>query len=372
MLFNSVREILLRLDFIVVVLVYQLSLIFIKQWVEERKRYSENYVSLSYGLYYLAAATGILLYVIRRNYFLNLYNLFLNLPQSSASSFLHIFSIFIMAVGVLILAFSLEYNYRQFLKTRFLFSSFLIVMMILVLVFRNSSLYYSIINAFAGFSAFYPLIFIYYLIKNSLGKIRKKLIFGTFALILSLFALVGFSDQGIRVIRNTFPNNYEIVLISFEILAIIGLILLIYSFNGFNLLLEAQWKGNIIALFLIDKESGKGIYHKNFLIKSQEDEKAIELFSGGIKGIVDIINELTETKKDLRFIDKGNIKIILDYGKKIISALTIKEDLINIQFFLHKVTEQFENSFLEVYEITKKEEMFKPMDRIIEKIFPKI
>ena len=123
---------------------------------------------------------------------------------------------------------------------------------------------------------------------------------------------------------------------------------------------------------MIDKESGKGIYHKNFLIKSHEDEKAIELFSGGIKGIVDIINELTETEKDLRFIDKGNIKIILDYGKKIISALTIKEDLINIQFFLHKVTEQFENSFLEAYEISKKEEMFKPMDRIIEKIFPRL
>ncbi|MFX0139649.1 MAG: hypothetical protein ACFFDN_38775, partial [Candidatus Hodarchaeota archaeon] len=336
MLFNSVREILLRLDFIVVVLVYQLSLIFIKQWVEERKRYSENYVSLSYGLYYMTAATGILLYVLRRNYFLNLYFLFLYLPQSQISSFLHIFSIYIMAAGVLILAFSLEYNYRRFLKTKFLFSSFLIVMMILVYFFRNSTLYYSIINLFAGFSAFYPLIFLYYLIKNSLGKIRKKLILGTIALVLSLFALIGFSDQGIRVIRNIFQNNYENVLINFEILAVIGLVLLIYSFNGFSLLLEAQWKGNIISLFLIDKKSGKGIYNKNFLIKSQEDEKAIEFFSGGIKGIIDIINELSETKKDLRIIDKGNIKIILDYGKKIISALIVKEDLINIQFFLHK------------------------------------
>ena len=142
---------------------------------------------------------------------------------------------------------------------------------------------------------------------------------------------------------------------------------------GFNLLLEAQWRGNIISLFIIDKERGNPLYIKKFLLENQESEDTSKFLALGLKGIIAQVSEFSETKKDLHIIDKENVKIILHYGEKIISAFLIKKDLMNIHYFLSQVTLKFEENFLPVYDLWLKEvDLFKPMDKIIEEIIPAI
>ncbi|MFX0139647.1 MAG: hypothetical protein ACFFDN_38765 [Candidatus Hodarchaeota archaeon] len=372
MFFNTIREILIRLDFLIVLLTIELSLIFIRQWYVEKKERSENLVSLSYGIYYNLIGIGFALYSLRR-YYLNdnpLWRFFE--IQSDYSYFLLILTILIMSCGSLLFSVTLEFKYRKFLKTKFIFSLFLAFLLCIILFLQNTPYFFPSLNSFAFFSALFPYLFIYYLIINSLGKIRRKLILGAISLIIAIIGLAGISDQGIKVLKNISPY-FEPYLIIFQLLTVFGLILLIYSFLGFNLLLEAQWKGNIISLFIIDKERGNPLYTKKFLLDDQVSKDTSQFLALGLKGIIGQINELSETKKDLHIIDKENVKIILHYGEKIISAFLIKKALMNIHYFLSQVTLKFEENFLPVYDLWLKEvNIFKPMDKIIEELIPSI
>ncbi len=360
------------MDVLICVLTIQISLIFIKQWYSERTRESKNYVSLSYGLYYFFILLGFLTYSFRRYEFVNTFLWELFLIESTFSYFLYFLSIFIMGIGSLIFSFTLEYNYRQYLKTHYGFSLSLIFMMFMILILRETPFFFPILNTFAAVSALFPFVFLYYLIKNSLGKIRNKLILGLFSLSISISGIIGLSDQVIKILRNLDPN-YQGYLLLFKILAIIGLILMIFSFFGFSLLLEAHWKGNIISLFIIDKQHGKRVYTKNFIELDESNLEKREVLAGGIKGIIDIMNELSKSDEKLRIIDKENLKFILDHGEKIISCLYVKRNLINIHYFLNIITRQFENTFSDVYEQgIENNEFFKPIDGIIKKLFPNI
>ncbi|MFX1452691.1 MAG: hypothetical protein ACFFCM_17770, partial [Promethearchaeota archaeon] len=308
MFFNITREILIRLDFLIVVLGIELSLVFIRQWYLEKKQKSENIISLGYGIYYLIISIGFSIYAFRR-YYLN------NNPfwrffqiQSNYSHFLFIFTIIFMSCGSLSFSLTLEFKYRNFLKTKFVFSLFLASLTIMILLLQNTPFFFMISAAVATFSALFPYLFIYYLIVNSLGKVKKKLILGAVALTITIIGLLGVSDQGINILKNI-SLYFEPYLIIFEVLTFIGLILLIFSFLGFSLLLEAQWKGNIISLFIIEKESGTPLYKKNFLLDSQISEDVGNFLASGLKGVIGQIGELSDTKKDLHIIDKENMKI---------------------------------------------------------------
>ena len=138
-------------------------------------------------------------------------------------------------------------------------------------------------------------------------------------------------------------------------------------------MLEAQWKGNIIALFLIDKKSGKHIYSKNFSILNEKEQEKQEILADGLKNIIDMINISSESKKELRIIDKENVKFIIKYGERIISCLIVSKNLINVHYFLNVITSQFENTFKDIYEQgINNIEIFKVVDKIIEAIFPGI
>jgi len=112
---------------------------------------------------------------------------------------------------------------------------------------------------------------------------------------------------------------------------------------------------------------------KKFVLTNHVTEDKDRFLAIGLKGVISQINELSETKRDLHIIDKEDMKIILHYGEKIISALLVKIDLINIHYFLQKVTSQFEQIFLPIYDLWFKDEsIFKPMDKIIRDIFPRM
>lgn len=369
MLPNSLRESFLRLNFLILLFIFELSFIFIKQWYVERRKKSENVISLGYGFYYFFIGIGFLIYMIRRHYFINmtLWKLFFFI-ESSDSYFLYILTISIMGFGGFIFCFSLEYKYSQFLKTRYFFTLFLIILGIIAFLMRNTVYFFPFLNFFSGTIALLPVFFNYYLIKNSLGEVRKKLILGTIGLGLSLTGLMGETDQAIKfLILSSF--YYEPSLKIFELITIFGLALMLYSFYSFSLMLEVQWKDNLISLFLIDKKTGKEVYIKNFSTAIEERDK---LLLAGMKGIISMVNELSgNNKTNLKIIDRENLKFILYYGKKIFSVLIVKRNLINIHYFLQNITEQFEINFSSIYESWfENNELFKPMDKIIEKLFP--
>ncbi len=338
----------------------------------DKKQKSENIVSLSYGIYYLIIGLGFAIYSIRRHYLNN--NPFWRFfgIQSNYSYFLFILAIFSMCCGSLLFSLALEFKYRKFLKTKFSFSLFLASLLFMLLIFQKTPFFFPIINSFAVFSALFPYLFIYYLIVNTLGRIRKKLIFGAISLTITIIGLAGVSDQGIMILKNVSPY-FEPYLIIFQLLGVFGLILLILSFWGFNLLLEAQWKGNIISLFIIDRYRGDPLFTKKFLPDIRDVEDTDGFLAKGLKGIIGQISELSETKKNLHIIDKENLKIVLHYGEKIVSALLIRRELMNINYILSKITLKFEDNFLPFYDSwLKEDDIFKPMDKIIGELIPGI
>ena len=85
---------------------------------------------------------------------------------------------------------------------------------------------------------------------------------------------------------------------------------------------ESDWQNTLRNIYVFNKDS-TCLYAKSFLSK---DESLVlpceDLITGGLAGILTLISEITNEKKNLRIIDKDRIKIYFSYGKSIIIALT--------------------------------------------------
>ncbi|MHA1379485.1 MAG: hypothetical protein ACTSRG_14020 [Candidatus Helarchaeota archaeon] len=371
MFISEVRELILRFDIIIFLLTVEIGIVFIRQWVNDKKNGLGNTISLGFGLYNIFIAAGVLSYIVRRYYY-NTEFMGFRLPESGLSSFLYLLSLSLFDIGVLVLTLAFEHEVGQFLKTRFIMSSFLIILIPFLIIFKNTPFFYPILILFAGSAASFIFIFMIYLAMITLGEIRNKIELGTIAFGIVLFGIMGMSDQGIQVLKNWF-FNYQGILAIFELLAMFGLSLLYYSFFSFSLVPEAQWRGNLISLHIIDKLKGREVYKKNFMAYSEDKQLKEQILADGITSIIDMINHISKTDRKLNVIDKENIKIILDYGDKIITMLLAKMKLFNIGYFLHEVTEQFESNFSQFYDLWyENKEIFKPMDKIIKKMVPQI
>jgi hypothetical protein len=150
---------------------------------------------------------------------------------------------------------------------------------------------------------------------------------------------------------------------------VFGIVLIMFGFNGYTFFLEAQWKENLIWLFIIDKTRLKILYNKNFLPEAMENE---EIFAGGIPGIETIIKQFTQSREGIDVIKLENRLILLSHGEKVITALIVKKNIQNADYILKQITKKFEFFFwdyLKYYEsyksILSQAEIFKPMEMLI-------
>lgn len=108
---------------------------------------------------------------------------------------------------------------------------------------------------------------------------------------------------------------------------------------------ESNWADKMRNLYVFNKDS-ICLYNKNFLPEEIALElPAEDLITGGLTGILTLISEITNERRNLRIIDKDRIKIYFAYGKHVIVTLISSQFLPILFKKLDVFTKAFEREF---------------------------
>ena len=108
---------------------------------------------------------------------------------------------------------------------------------------------------------------------------------------------------------------------------------------------ESDWKNSLKSIYVFNSAS-VCLYTLNFRSDSKNSTGLSEdLIAGGFSGILNMISEITNERKNLRIIDKQGIKIYFSYGKSIIVALIATKNLPILFKKLDLFTKAFEKKF---------------------------
>jgi len=108
---------------------------------------------------------------------------------------------------------------------------------------------------------------------------------------------------------------------------------------------EADWAVTLRNLYVFNKDS-ICLYAKSFLPETDMIELPPEdLITGGLTGIMTLISEITNEKKNLRIIDKDRVKIYFSYGRSVIVALITTKFLPVLFKKMERFTKSFEKRF---------------------------
>ncbi|MFO8019182.1 MAG: MFS transporter [Promethearchaeia archaeon] len=134
---------------------------------------------------------------------------------------------------------------------------------------------------------------------------------------------------------------------------------------------ESDWAQSLRNLYVFNKNS-ICLYTKNFLSNDYDLELPSEdLVTGGLTGILALISEITNEKKNLRIIDKDKVKIYFAYGENVIVSLISTKYLPILFKKLEIFTKAFEDKFEEeLLNFTGKINVFKDeTDSLVSKYF---
>jgi len=113
---------------------------------------------------------------------------------------------------------------------------------------------------------------------------------------------------------------------------------------------EKNWPSAMINLYIFSV-NGVGLYYHNFEKSPQGEEKEKkremdeDVISGALTGIVAIISEITQSKKQLRKIDKEGYHLLFSFGKYHVACLITKMDLPVLLKKLDEFSKDFEIKF---------------------------
>ncbi len=137
---------------------------------------------------------------------------------------------------------------------------------------------------------------------------------------------------------------------------------------------EVNWKESLIRIYIIHRHAGIPIFHKRFREQNEidEDRPAMdeELVAGGMLGIATMLKEISQSSEDLKIIDHGDQKILLDYGDYFFIALNVQVEM-KIYWDkmeqLKSIVAKYYNKFL--VEWSGDMDVFSPIENIINEIF---
>ena len=94
---------------------------------------------------------------------------------------------------------------------------------------------------------------------------------------------------------------------------------------------ELNWQDKLVQLIVVQKDIGVHIFHTKFQdIKFKEEEQREiqeSLIAGGMSGISMMLKEISHSSEELKRIDHGDQKILLEHGEHIFIALNVLEEL---------------------------------------------
>ncbi len=351
------RDPFLVIDMIVIVLHIEVAILFISQY---RKK-QDIPLRLSIGLFFVFMALAfIVLFVVRFFesdiiYLVNLYNV-------------------LLAVSMLAFCYQVERDYSKRMKTRKFFTYICIAIIPFALLLPAESIFYYGVSIAIGIVGAFPALFLAYILKKNRGQVRKRMEIALVGVIFTLLGNYGMTYQFGLFLTGWISSEYSIfVFIGARASIILGLLLLFYGFSA-DIFLESDWRKYLMEYYIIENKSGKALFYKNLVYASAEGEVPnTALFSGGIVGIMAMIQEFTQSEKELNVIDKGSIKILIERGDLVTVVFVVKENLSILRYILQKSVEEFEST-LGVFLTTPGEDntdVFRATGTIMDQLFQK-
>ena len=137
---------------------------------------------------------------------------------------------------------------------------------------------------------------------------------------------------------------------------------------------EVNWKNNLIQIFIIKSGAGISFFSMNFRDPSNEGELGSdideELVGGGMVGITTMLKEISKSTEELKTIDHGDQKILLEHSKFFFIALLVKSEMHIFNDKLRQlkaIIEKYYNNILENWDGSL--DYFEPLGNIVIDIF---
>jgi len=213
------------------------------------------------------------------------------------------------------------------------------------------------ISLFAVFSAF--------ILKRSSGVLR----FYSFLLILGFaISITGYGLTIDIAVESIGVISYTIG----AIFMVIGVVIMSFSVMNIPSFGELDWNKKIRNIILLSPDGHVLIHltNRNAVVKT--DDKSEKSFSGdALKGIINLIQEVTMDKDTVDVIDHGDVKINLLTGSSFELIVITTEMLQVVRKKMEEFTTKFENLYKDVLNEYSMDNlsMFKPAEAMMKQIF---
>ncbi len=354
------REVQIPFILIGIIIGYQTAIYFFYQYLHYRKENLKmNKILIAYGLFFLFGLSGILLRNINLYFILDLglINLLFKI-----TNLLMVLTILLFILTISSTSFTDIIN--PIISKIFAIITFISLPPIFVYEHNSIELYLFTIPALIG------ILYIWYfqikLIKKAEKNIRWRLIL---ILIGMVILLSGFVARGEFFRAFILQENEPYIINITSIGSIIMLFLIFLGIYQFPAFLELNWKDDLIQFLIINHQSKSCIYSLVFprseKIKGKLDEENSRsfnnslLFSKGLIGIDEIINLITnQTEKKTSSIRHGKLHFMFLYGDLSYSFLAfiliIRQENLNVQYYLKRLKENFQELYAEILEDLEK------------------
>jgi len=359
---GDMRFPLLIMEWISVIIVFEISLLFLVRYKKQEKTL-RNFQDLGYFTLFFGFSIVYLFFIFADYYSSDtIISPFLIWNYGSERIFFLNMSYFASIIAGFVVIFFIE-KYNVFLYKRYFFT---IIMSIFVLFF--SVLFFVDIRYTQSIMYGYMSVFVLFFI-NFLIKFSKKLMYrGLFFFVAIALLVIGYGLTT-DLLNTLFGLESQMI---GDILQLISLLTLSYFFFTLTDFSEFGWKEKTEALFLIDK-AGICLYHKIF--KKKKELISENLISAAISIVNEMLKELigTGNNKDVSIIKKPN-QIVMIYSGEIMSGvLYMKEDLNFPKVILKNFVDKFELLFKKIIQNQTikfpREKLFKYTETITEDLF---
>lgn len=341
------REILLALEMIIILIIFENSLYFFQKYRNNRKNANPSFVEFDWGVIFLAYAIANIFYLISAFFYVTRINF-------------HIIGHLSIAIGGLIFSYHVEST--KIINTKYIFTFFSSSVIVLLITFFI--LAPSILLLFASASmipAFGILIYYFLMVCRKLWNTYKRLSMGLFiGIILWFLGFTCTSDLSIIIFNEFYIRVYG------DIFIIIGMLMIGFFLNFIPSLSEIGWAQKIKYIILLNQE-GLCLFNENFKQRKEMNEV---ILAGALSGIRLFIKETLKNSPELKVISKEKEVFLLDEGKYIIGVLVVEQELEILKYLLKKIIIQFEEFFDQILKNWDgKVEIFSPARNLIHSIF---